>query len=142
MVNNVYSFRKLEELEKFSEAIHVDPSTNVGVAEGKEKNEVPAELLAKLEKTENLLNHLKTENRHQKKELAELRQNIGQDSQLRYRGCNHPARRNFRHSADGTQRSSSLVRLSPQRQGRLPLLRAGISRQVIGKNESSNRYNV
>ena len=92
--------------------------------------EVSAELFKKLQRTENLVNHLKNENKNQREELAELRLSLDQDSKLKYRGCNHPAKRQLRNSGDSKQRSSSLVRMSPQKTGKLPLLKSRISRFV------------
>ena len=89
---------------------------------------IPTELFKKLQRTEDLVNHLKNENRSQKEELAELRLSLDQDSKLRYRGCNHPGKKQLRNSADGQPRSSSLVRMSPQKSGKLPLLKSRLSR--------------
>ena len=84
---------------------------------------VPTELFKKLQRTEDLVAQLKNENRSQREELAELRLSVDQDSRLRYRGCNHPSKRQV-----SQQRSSSLVRMSPQKTGKLPLLRSRLSR--------------
>eukprot|EP00090_Calanus_glacialis_P045574 TRINITY_DN8550_c0_g1_i1.p1 TRINITY_DN8550_c0_g1~~TRINITY_DN8550_c0_g1_i1.p1 ORF type:complete len:330 (-),score=83.00 TRINITY_DN8550_c0_g1_i1:147-1136(-) len=98
--------------------------------------EVSTELFKKLQRTENLVNHLKNENKNQREELAELRLSLDQDSR-KYRGCNHPAKRQLGNSGDGKQRSSSLVRMSPQKTGKLPLLKSRISRQQSVQSKST-----
>ena len=90
---------------------------------------VPAELFKKLQRTEDLVTQLKNENRSQREELAELRLSVDHDSRLRYRGCNHPSKRQVTQ-----QRSSSLVRMSPQKTGKLPLLRSRLSRYESDSN--------
>ena len=89
---------------------------------------IPKEFFKKLQKTENLVNHLKHENKSQREELAELKLSLDQDSRLRYRGCNHPGRKQNRSLAEGQQRSSSLVRMESQKNGRLPSLKSRINR--------------
>jgi len=114
--------QKLKQLEEEREAVS-EAKMKCAEKEAQEPETstpaVPTELFKKLQRTEDLVAQLKNENRSQREELAELRLSVDQDSRLRYRGCNHPSKR-----------SSSLVRMSPQKTGKLPLLRSRLSRQA------------